>query len=101
MSSQLLCSVIEVLLLQGRIEGTLIDLHVERPKLGTGGGLRPVLCSVALLCLPHNAGCSVLRTNMLMFPHLHMLPQVLFLLFLSVAPAASFTIADHSAFPKT
>lgn len=40
-------SVTEVLL-QGRSEGTLIDLSVESPRPGSGGGLRPVLCSVTL-----------------------------------------------------
>lgn len=89
---------------QGRSEGTLIGLSVESPRPGTGGGLRPVLCSVALLCLPRDAGCSILRTIHFRFCtctcFLELL--VLFLLFLSVTPAARvFTVADHGAFPKT
>lgn len=35
-------------LLQGRNEGTLSDLSVESPKAWDRGGLRTVLCSVAL-----------------------------------------------------
>lgn len=73
-------------LLQGRSEGTLMDLSMESPRPGTGGDHRPVLCAVALLCLPSDAGCSDLGCFCVRTCFLELL--VLLLLFLSVPPAA-------------